>query len=180
MSGKKWESPRPSRSKPSEEERARQYVFRLLAVRPRTERELRERLRRRGFPAAIVDQTLTWAPAEGLVDDALFARLYAESELVSRPRSRRLLAWELHRRGVDGEAARAAAEGAYPELSEEKLAEQALAQRRKLWAGLPREKALRRATAFLLRRGFDPDLVQELVEKEFGPFYGQPEGGVGD
>ncbi len=176
MSGRRWGSLHPSPSKPSEA-KAWAYTLRLLAHRPRTEQELRTRLTQRGWGEETVDQVILRARKEGLVNDRLFACLYAEGALLARPRSRRLVAAELRGRGVPSELAEKAAHQALPELSELELARRALAQRNNLWKGLAPAKVHRRAAAFLLRRGFPPDLIRAIVEEEYGPLDDEHAGG---
>ncbi|MCR4391245.1 MAG: RecX family transcriptional regulator [Candidatus Acetothermia bacterium] len=144
------------------------YLLRLLSRRPRTTAELHRRLAAKGFPPQTVRTAVTRAVEEGLVDDRAFARLYAEDRLLSRPCSRRLLREELKGHGLDLGLAEEAARTALGELGEEDLARRALAQRRPLWHGLSPDVAARRAHAFLLRRGFPPDLARRLAEEAFG------------
>lgn len=151
-----------------DEESARAYLARLVALRPRTVREAEKRLLEKGFPPEVVHEALSWAADGGILDDRLFARLYAEDRLLSRPCSRRLLARELRERGVDGALADEAAGEALAELSERDLARQALETRRRLWEGLPPEAAARRAAAFLLRRGFSADVARTAAGEALG------------
>lgn len=151
-----------------DEESARACLARLVALRPRTVREARGRLLEKGFPPEAVQGALAWAVEGGILDDRLFARLYAEDRLLSRPCSRRLLARELRERGVEASLADEAARGALPELSERDLARRALEGRLRLWGGLPPEEGARRAAAFLLRRGFSADVARTAVEEALG------------
>ncbi|MGC9530520.1 MAG: regulatory protein RecX [Candidatus Bipolaricaulaceae bacterium] len=151
--------------KPRDEAWAWRYLSRLLAVRPRTEAEVCRRLSEKGCPPQVVEATLRRARQAGLVDDALFARLYAEDRLSSRPRARRLVAHELRARGVEPATARRVAQSVLPECDDRELARRALRARLPLWQGLPREPVKRRAYAFLLRRGFPPAVAREAVEE---------------
>jgi regulatory protein len=154
--------------KAKDEPAARAYVERLVAHRPRTVAEVRRRLAAKGFPPGVAHAALTHAEQAGIVDDALFARLYADDRLLSRPCSRRLLASELQARGVAAPLAEEAARAALPDLSEEELARRALAARVALWQGLAPEALQRRAGSFLLRRGFPPALARAIVEEALG------------
>ncbi len=140
------------------------YAERLIAIRPRTVAELQKRLQAKGFPLDVTRAVLTRAQEAGLVDDRLFARLYAEDRLLSRPCARRLLATELRDHGVDAPLAEEAAQAALPDLSDRDLAHRALAARLPLWQGLPRDAVERRAAAFLLRRGFSPSVARAVTE----------------
>lgn len=151
-----------------DEAAAKAYVERLVAYRPRTVAEVRRRLAAKGFPPEVVRAALSYAEEGGLVDDTLFARLYADDRLLSRPCSRKLLTRELRDRGVDDALAERAARAALPDLSEEDLARRALAARMPLWQGLAPDVARNRAAAFLLRRGFSPALAQQIVDEALG------------
>lgn len=152
----------------TEEERAWNYVLRLLSLRPRTRAELRQRLLRKGFSADLVNRMLERAEAEGLIDDRAFARLYAEDRFATRPRPRRMVAAELRAKGVEAKLAAETAYTVFPDLTDEELARRALAEKRHRWENLPQAKALSRAFSFLLRRGFSPDLARKVVEETLG------------
>ncbi len=154
----------------NEEERAWNYVLRLLSFRPRTRAELEVRLLRRGFSPELREEILARAEEAGLVDDRAFARLYAEDRLSSRPCPRQRVVAELRAKGVAGSIAAEAAHSAFPELNEEELARRALAEKRHRLEKLPQPVALRRAYAFLLRRGFSPPLARQVAEEAFGPW----------
>ena len=50
----------------------------FLSYRPRSEPEIRQRLRRRGFTDATVDSTISKLKMMGLVDDTAFAQFWKE------------------------------------------------------------------------------------------------------
>lgn len=154
--------------KTKDEGAAQAYVVRLIAQRPRTVAEVRRRLAEKGFPPEVARAALSQAQEAGLVDDALFARLYAEDRLLSRPCSRQLVAKELRDRGVDAALAEEMARAALPHLTEDDLARRALAARLPLWQGLPRQTAQWRAASFLIRRGFSLALAREIVDEALG------------
>ncbi|MBC7220496.1 regulatory protein RecX [Candidatus Bipolaricaulota bacterium] len=151
--------------KARDERAAWAYAERLIAIRPRTVAELERRLVSRGFAPDLVRRVVDRAHAAGLVDDRLFACLYAEDRLLSRPCARRLIVKELRDHGVDAPLAEEAAQAAFPELPEEELAHRALVARLPLWQGLPRDAVERRAAAFLLRRGFAPSLAKAVIKE---------------
>ncbi|MBC7170520.1 regulatory protein RecX [Candidatus Bipolaricaulota bacterium] len=144
------------------------YAERLITIRPRTVAELERRLVRRGFAPDLVRRVVDRAHDAGLVDDRLFARLYTEDRLLSRPCARRLIVKELRERGVDARLAEEAVQAAFAELPEEELAHRALVARLPLWQGLPRDAVERRAAAFLLRRGFSPAVARTVVDEALG------------
>src|SRR5690606_32415582 len=84
-----------------EASRATEAGLQFLAYRPRSSREVRDRLRRRGFsPEAIeiaVEKLIGWR----YLDDAEFARAWVANRAEHQPRGRRLLRSELRQKGID-------------------------------------------------------------------------------
>ena len=83
---------------------AMSVALRYLTSRPRSERELRDRLRRRKIGQAVIDRTVEQLRTKGLLDDFTFAQYWVDQRVTFRPRSRRMLEMELRQKGVDGEA----------------------------------------------------------------------------
>ena len=79
-------------------------ALRYLTARPRSERELRDRLRQRKVGEMVIDRTVEQLRARGLLDDFTFAQYWVDQRVTFRPRSRRMLEMELRRKGVDGTA----------------------------------------------------------------------------
>ena len=99
----------------------------FLGYRPRSEKEVRDRLRRGGYEQDAIEHAIARLHEWRYLDDADFARRWVENRTTHRPRGRRLLQQELRHKGIDGEIARDAIDDA--ELDETGAAE-ALARRR--------------------------------------------------
>lgn len=140
---------------------ALESALRLLAYRPRSERELRDRLARKRFPRAVIDRTLSRLREMGYLDDAAFARFWTETRQSLRPRSGRLLAVELRRLGVTKETA----EEATADISEEDAAYEAAGARLRLLRGLEYQRFRERLGRFLTRRGFAYDIARRTIER---------------
>ena len=148
-------------------------AVRFLGARPRTRFEVERRLRRAGASDAIVAATLDRLGRLGYVDDAAFARWWAEQRDRHAPRGRRLLEAELRRSGVPADVIEANRdEGTGPErlpedeglpATEAERARDALARHLR-GRPMPAEpKAIQRIGMFLVRRGFDPDTVRSTL-----------------
>ena len=81
--------------------RAHLVALRFLSYRPRTETEVKSRLRSR-FPAPIVEQVLELLKDEALVDDVRFASEWRAGRESHNPRSGWAIKRELVAKGVDG------------------------------------------------------------------------------
>ncbi len=138
----------------------------LLDRRAHSASELVRKLRQRHFPEPTIAAALARARTAGLVDDARFARLYAEERLRGGV-ARRLVVAELRRRGVSGEtvslALRDVPEAADPNADKER----ALDLARRKWQQLAREEDPRKRDLKLLRflaaRGFPAGLCYEVL-----------------
>lgn len=80
---------------------ARKIVLRRLDAAPRTRFELSGYLEARDIPDDVIVEVLDRFEVVGLVDDALFAKMWAESRHVHRGQSRQVIRQDLRRKGVD-------------------------------------------------------------------------------
>ena len=134
-------------------------ALRLLALRPRTQAELRRRLAQRGFRPQDIEATIVRLSELGLVDDAAFARFWVEQRAAFRPSGRRRLIAELRAKGVAHEAIDEALQE-----QDDSASIEAVARRRAATLVNVREATFsRRLQAFLLRRGFDASLARTVV-----------------
>jgi regulatory protein len=141
--------------------RAHLVALRFLGQRPRSEKEVRDRLRRERFPIDIVDREVVRLKDVALVNDASFARFWKEGREASRPRSLRVMKMELRRKGVDGEAI----DDVLADVDEEDGAYRAASKRVHTLAGLDEQAFSRRLGQFLQRRGYRYDLARRVVER---------------
>jgi regulatory protein len=151
---------------------AHQAALRLLAYRPRSEAEIRQRLARRGLPPQVVQETIARLREQGLLSDAAFARFWVESRNQNSPRGRRLLWRELSAKGIERETARQA----IAVVAEDDAALRA-AQKKACQLQAQDYTVFRRRLAdFLLRRGFSYPTVRTTVEKLWHEGQQSPEG----
>jgi regulatory protein len=136
-------------------------ALRLLAVRPRSRRELGSRLRAAGFEAAEVEAELVRLEEVGLIDDAEFARELAEHHVTVRGSGRRAVVGALASKGVSSETIEATLAGLHVDESERAL-EVARDRARRLTALRP-EVAYGRLVSFLARRGYDGGTSREAA-----------------
>jgi len=77
-------------------------AFQYLSYRLRSEKEIRQRLSKRGFDS-VIEKIVKRLQGQGLVDDFAFARFWKDSRVSFKPRSRRLLRQELRQKGITEE-----------------------------------------------------------------------------
>jgi len=146
-------------------EGAHRAALRALARRAHARHDLRRRLLQKQHPPAAVDGALARLVAQGLLDDAAFARDYAGVK-AARGRGPARLIKDLLAQGVDRGVAEAAVRAALADEGvDADAAVRAVAEKRaRQLAGLPAPVRKRRLVAFLARRGFQGALVRAIVE----------------
>jgi regulatory protein len=146
--------------------KATESALRLLAVRPRAEQELRDRLKRKEYEPATIDLAIERVRNWGYLDDADFARRWVDNRLEYRPRSKRMLELELRQKGVDRETIETTMEETDIDevAAATELARKAFAK----MSGLDPVAARRRITGQLARRGFDYGTIRSALEQALG------------
>jgi len=141
-------------------------AVKLLAAKPRSVAELRERLLQgKGVRAneSIVETVIARLREYGYLDDERFAFSYASSKVKQRPIGRRRLQRDLKLKQVENSVADEALELVYAETPEEQLIDRAIEKRIRL-RGRPKTRAEAKSLFdHLLRQGFGFELVSEKV-----------------
>ena len=147
--------------KKSKTDKALSYAYRLLNIRPRSEKELRDRLHRKGFGQTTVNDIIPLLKEKNVIDDYRFAKLWIESRMRRIPKGGILLRRELREKGVSLSVIDKA-------LSEEEIDEASLARdlaekKFKTLKGLPKEKVKKKLFDFLARRGINFDTINDII-----------------
>jgi regulatory protein len=155
-------------SDPQREELVRADLFhkclnaalRLLSYRPRSEAEIRARLRPR-FEEQAIDSVVIRLKARHMVDDVAFAQFWKENRESFSPRSKRMLMLELRRKGIDPEVITDVVEA----IDEEQSAYRAAEKKARPWAKEDYNTFRRKLGAFLSRRGFSNEVANRVMER---------------
>ena len=129
---------------------AMSVALRYLTSRPRSERELRDRLRRRKIGEVVIDRTVEQLRTKGLLDDFTFAQYWVDQRVTFKPRSRRMLEMELRQKGVAGEAI----EGVILDMDDEAEAYRAAQRRARSLPADDFDSFFKKLVDHLRRRGF--------------------------
>jgi regulatory protein len=137
-------------------------ALRILAARPRSEKQLRDRLQSvAGQPQ--IDHCITRLKEMGLIDDRRFAEAYATHRMSVKPMGRRRLTRELAEKQGDREAISAALKSVFDGTEEEGLIDRAIESgivKRVRTRGRPSDRREWKSLFdHLMRLGFSQDLV---------------------
>ncbi|HTH52126.1 MAG TPA: RecX family transcriptional regulator [Pyrinomonadaceae bacterium] len=159
----------PEERKPiTDPERARKRTMdravRLLAAKPRSVAELRERLLEKGWTNEdIVDAAIAKLREYNYLDDEQYARELALSKLRQKPQGRRRLQQRLSQKKLDRSTLDSAIANAYEVMPEAQLIDAAIEKRMRL-KGFPASHDDRKKfTEHLMRQGFDYGLIREKL-----------------
>ena len=153
---------------PLDPAKARERVFqragKLLAAKPRSVEELRERLLEgRGATKAAVEAVIQRLREYGYLDDARFAHSFASLRVQQRPIGRQRLQRDLWLKKIDKQTADAALDQVFEATPEGDLIDRAIAKRVRL-RGKPKTRAdAKKLFDHLLRQGFAFELVSDKV-----------------
>ena len=140
--------------------RARGAALRLLAAKPRSVAEMRERLGHR-FAKDVVEQTVAHLVREGLLNDEQFAQQWRQSRERRKPRSRRMIAQELKQRGVADDVI----SDALQDFDSSDAAYRSVVKYANRQDRSNRATFDRRVSAFLGRRGFEPGIIRQTLTR---------------
>ena len=145
-----------------------QKALQFIQHRPRSVEETRRRLAEKGFSEDVVKATIEKLLDKGYLDDFDFARRWIENRNTFRPRSERLLAYELRLKGVADDKIGQALEKFGGD--EYELAYQAGIKKAKKCQDETRFDFLKKVGGFLGRRGFHYGIVKPTVDRLWEDF----------
>jgi regulatory protein len=139
-------------------------AVKLLAAKPRSVAELRERLLSgKNTNEEIVEIVIARLREYGYLNDERFAFSYASYKVKQKPVGRRRLERDLKFKKVESTVANDALEMVFAETPEEQLIDQAIAKRLRI-RGKPKNRAeMKSLFDHLLRQGFEFELVSEKI-----------------
>ena len=148
---------------------AKNAALRFLSVRPRTVREIRDKLREKEFADSEINSTIEELQRAGLLDDASFARMYIRNAMQVRPIGKILLKRKMLLLGVDLKTIESALAESLPEYDQSQIAK-ASAEKflaRGSHTGKQRDlmKERKRAGGYLARRGFTWDVIEPILNQ---------------
>jgi len=143
-------------------ERTMNRAVKLLAAKPRSVAELRERLLEKLWTdEAIVDSVIERLKEYEYLNDEQYAGDLAVSRLRQRPQGRRRLEQTLSQKKLDKDVVKEAIDNAFEKMPEDELIKTAIEKRLRL-KGQPQSRdELKKFNDYLLRRGFSFDLIRD-------------------
>ena len=145
-------------------------AVKLLAAKPRSVAELRERLLRgKNTNAEVVEIVIARLREYGYLNDERFAFSYASYKVKQRPVGRRRLERDLKLKKVENKVAEEVLNLVFTEAPEVDLIDQAIQKRIRLRGRPTTRMEAKKLFDHLLRQGFEFELVSDKVRALFDP-----------
>lgn len=144
-------------------DQAKRAAVRLLEIRPRSERELRERLRQRGVDTTSIDAVCQRLRETGLINDQAFANYLVEQRQRNAQRGGQAIRNDLRKHGIDSDTIHQLTDTHQLDANDR---DGALLLARKLaprMHNLDRMTFMRRLGGTLQRRGFGGDASRQAL-----------------
>jgi regulatory protein len=136
-------------------------AYRFLSLRPRSEKELVDYLKKRKVSPLEFEKIFKILREQNLINDFSFADWWIEQRETFRPKGKIALKMELRQKGIAGEII----ESALSRIDEESLAQKALAKKIETYRKLPQEEFFRKVSQFLSYRGFSWQTIEKVAKK---------------
>jgi regulatory protein len=157
---------KPRRAVDPEKSRTRtlQRAVKLLAAKPRSVAELRERLaEKESATEEAIEYAIKKLSEYGYLNDEQFALSFAQARVRQKPVGRQRLARDLQTKKIDKELAAQTLEKVFDATPEDKLIDEAIEKRVRLRGRPTTRQETKSLFDHLLRRGFSFDLVINKV-----------------
>jgi regulatory protein len=136
-------------------------AYYYLSYRPRSEGEIRQWLRKRGFTDEVTEAAIAKLREQNLTDDLAFAQFWKDNRLSFRPKSRRSIEKELRVKKVASEII----EQVTNDIDDDQIAYRLGSSRLPSLAHLDYPDFRRRLSSYLAYRGFGYEVIRDTVAR---------------
>ena len=145
-------------------QKAKDTIFRLLKFRPRSEKEIRDRLNNKNFQKENIDGAIQYFKDLQLIDDRQFARNWISSRL-QRPFGPNRIRFELKEKGIHADILQEELKSATSNFPEEEIVLALAKKRASLYKDIEKNKIEQRVYNYLVRRGFNNRAILKAIKQ---------------
>jgi regulatory protein len=138
--------------------------LKLLAGRELSEAQVRQRLARKGYAPAAIDEAIARLKEERAIDDVRVAEAIARSETSTKRRGKLRVRMQIERAGIAAATARKAVDDVFTEIDADAMLEAALTRRMLGREKIEDDKEYQRLYRYLLNQGFDNDRIARALD----------------
>ncbi len=141
----------------------RDYALYLIEFKDRTEKELREKMRGKGYEENSIEDEIEFLKNYGYIDDSRYATHFVHDAINIKKWGKIRIRTELSRKGIDRETIDNAIEDAFCEVGDDLVISQMRTRFKN--SDFSNIKERTRIFNFFMRRGFSPDEIKGAMNK---------------
>lgn len=142
------------------------YSLRFLSYRPRSEKELKDKLKIKKVEFSIIERIILKLKEHNFLNDEEFTKWWIDQRTTFRPRSLRLIKIELKQKGILNDVIDNIIQNSeYKIKNEKEKAYKLIEKKMERLKDLPRQEVYQKAGSFLARRGFDMDTIHSVIDE---------------
>jgi len=135
----------------------------MLARRELSERQVRQRLARKGHDENAIDDAIARLRAERAIDDARVAEAIARTETAARHRGKVRVRMAIERAGIARDTAKSAVDGVFDTIDDDALIEASLRKRLRGRDTIDDDREFQRLYRYLASQGFESDRIVKAL-----------------
>ena len=143
--------------------------LKLLARRELSEKQVRQRLGRKGHDADAVDEAVARLREERAIDDTRVAEAIARTSTSVKRRGRQRVRLDIERSGIAASVAKRAVADVFAGLDDEALLAAAIRRRLRGRETIDSERELHRLYRYLIAQGFEPERALAALRALYRP-----------
>jgi len=140
-------------------------ALKMLGRRELSERQVRQRLARRGYESDAIDAAVTRLTSEGSLNDERAARAMAHAETSLKKRGKLRVRQRLEAAGISRAVADRAIQDTFESIDADVLMASALHKRLRGGEHIADDREFQRLYRYLVGQGFEPDRVLALLRR---------------
>ena len=142
---------------------SRDYCLKLITIKDRTEKEIRTKLKEKGFDENIIEEEIEFLSHYGYINDKRYAEHFTNDAIALKKWGKARIRMELSRRGVERDIVDNAIEEAFFDVDDDRLYTEM--EKRFKNADFSNMKERTRIFNFYQRRGFSPEEIKGAMNK---------------
>lgn len=151
-------------------------AYRYLSRRARSEKEVRDNLKKKKASPEIIEQVITRLTKQKFLNDLDFAKWWVEQRLRFNPKSMRVITLELRQKGISPDIIEQVTK--HPtSITDEVLpteyetAQKLVEKQMKKYQGIEKEKIYQKLGGFLARRGYSWEIIKRVIDEHLTSAY---------
>lgn len=148
--------------KEDEQNKANSYVLNLLSYRPRSQKEIIDKMKGKGYENDVIENTISFLNKYNLLNDKDYAEEF--TRIKSKKFGKKRIKMELSQKGIEDSIAQEVLENIDEEV-EYNTALNLAQKRMRTYKNDDRNAIYRKLGAFLQRKGFSYDIIKRILKE---------------